>query len=244
MPKFFAPHENICGDTAEICGADAAHIVRVLRMREGERLILCDGAGTDYDCIITSADPDRISLKIENQTMCEAEPSVDITLFMALPKSDKMEYVIQKSVELGVKKIVPFCASRCVVKLSGKDVARKVERWQKIAYAAAKQSGRGIIPQVTEPISVKEMCAKAQDFDLPLFCYECEEENSLKSALSKAEFKTACVVVGPEGGFDIDEVEQAKKVGFNIVSLGKRILRCETAPGCAICAILYHTDNL
>ena len=244
MPKFFVPHENICDDTARIDGADAAHIARVLRFRAGEQLTLCDGAGTDYLCEIRDLSPEEVTLSILEKRPCEAEPDVSITLFMALPKSDKMDYVIQKSVELGVKRIVPFAASRCVVKLSGKDAEKKTARWQKIAHAAAKQSGRGIVPEVCKPISMKELYAAAGEFDLPLFCYECEEQRSLKSALSEKPFQTACVVVGPEGGFDQVEVQQARDAGFRVVSLGRRILRCETAPGCAICAILYHTDNL
>lgn len=244
MPKFFVPHENIGDDRAYIRGADANHVARVLRGRKGEEIIICDGAGVDYTCVIEDITPDEVSLSIKEKIPCVAEPSVKITLFMALPKGDKMDYVIQKAVELGVYEIVPFSAARCVVKLDGKSGAKKTERWQKIAEAAAKQSGRGIVPAVHEPISFKEMVSRAEEFQLPLFCYECEEENSLKKTLSAGEFKNACVVVGPEGGFDRVEVEQAIAQGFKSVSLGKRILRCETAPGCAICAILYHTDNI
>ena len=244
MPKFFVSRENIGDSTVLISGADANHISRVLRMHEGYALCVCDGNGMDYDCEISEISGDTVSLKIKNQRLCDAEPSISITLFMALPKSDKMEYVIQKCVELGVVRIVPFSSSRCVVKLSDKDKAKKTDRWQKIAESAAKQSGRGIIPKVSEPISWRELCAAAGEFDLSLFCYECEEENSLKSELSKSEFKKVCVVVGPEGGFDKAEVSDAVSAGFKSVSLGKRILRCETAPGCAVCAILYHTDNL
>ena len=152
--------------------------------------------------------------------------------------------LVKKAVELGVYEIIPFSSSRCVVKLDGKSAAKKTERWQKIAHSAAKQSGRGIIPQVREPIPFGELIKKADDFDLSLICYECEEDNSLKSVLSANKFKNACIVVGPEGGFDRVEVDRALENGFTSVSLGKRILRCETAPGCAICAMLYHTDNM
>ena len=146
--------------------------------------------------------------------------------------------------ELGVRRIVPFSGARCVVRLSGKDAERKAERWQKIAAAAAKQSGRGIVPEVCAPVAFSEVCAAAGSVDLPLFCYECEEEHALKRALSAAPFSSAAVVIGPEGGFEQDEVSRAREAGFRIVSLGRRILRCETAPLCAVCAILYHTDNL
>lgn len=244
MPKFFVERENIGESAVNITGADANHIGRVLRLRVGESLCVCDGNGMDYTCEIAEINPDCVSLKIIEKHLCDAEPSVSITLFMALPKSDKMEYVIQKCVELGVTEIVPFSSSRCVVKLADKDKIKKTERWQKIAEAAAKQSGRGIIPEVVAPISFTELLKKAHEFDLSLFCYECEEENSLKNMLSKNKFKNVCVVVGPEGGFDKAEVNSAVEAGFKSVSLGKRILRCETAPGCAVCAILYHTDNL
>lgn len=244
VPKFFVPQESIRGGEAWISGADAAHIARVLRMRVGDHLTLCDGAGTDYTCEIRALDPEQVALTILQACPCKAEPDVSMTLFMALPKGDKMEYVIQKSVELGVKRIVPFAASRCVVRLSEKDAEKKTLRWQKIAHAAAKQSGRGIVPEVCKPIGMNEVCAAVSEFELPLFCYECEEQTSLKSALSAKPFQTACVVIGPEGGFDQAEVQQARDAGFCVVSLGKRILRCETAPGCVLCAILYHTGNL
>lgn len=244
MPKFFVQRENIGDSAVNITGADANHISRVLRMRKGDTLCVCDGNGMDYACEIAEINPDCVSLKILEKHLCDAEPSVSITLFMALPKSDKMEYVIQKCVELGVTKIVPFASSRCVVKLSDKDKQKKTERWQKISCAAAKQSGRGIIPEVEDPISFAELLKRTGEFDLSLFCYECEEENSLKTVLSENEFKNVCVVVGPEGGFDKAEVQAAEAKGFKSVSLGKRILRCETAPGCAVCAILYQTGNL
>lgn len=244
MPKFFVEHENIGDDFAYIRGEDANHISRVLRARIGEQVTVCDGQGNDYFCEIREMQPGEVKLSIIQKTPCNAEPDVKTTLFMALPKSDKMEYVIQKAVELGVYKIVPFSASRCVVKLNAAAEIKKTERWQKIAHAAAKQSGRGIIPEVCAPITFGELTKRAKDFDLSLLCYECEEENSLKSVLSQNKFKSVCVVVGPEGGFDLSEVEAAIASGFASVSLGKRILRCETAPSCAICAILYHTDNM
>lgn len=244
MPKFFVEHENIGEDRIYIRGMDANHIARVLRARVGEKITVCDGAGCDYSCEIQKVIAEEVSLSIVEKIPCEAEPDVKITLFMALPKSDKMDYVIQKAVELGVYEIVPFSAARCVVKLDDRAGVKKTDRWQKIAHAAAKQSGRGIIPKVSEPITFAQLLERAGEFEMPLLCYECEEGNSLKKTLGNKKFKKACVVVGPEGGFDRVEVEQAIARGFISVSLGKRILRCETAPGCAICAILYHTDNM
>lgn len=235
---------NIGEDFAFIRGEDANHIAKVLRARIGEQVVICDGAGCDYSCEITEILADEVKLSINEKIPCDAEPDVKITLFMALPKSDKMDYVIQKAVELGVYEIVPFSSSRCVVKLNGGAEEKKTKRWQKIAHAAAKQSGRGIIPEVCSPITFGELTKRAENFDLPLLCYECEGENSLKAVLSEKEFKNLCIVVGPEGGFDRAEVESAVASGFKSVSLGKRILRCETAPGCAICAVLYHTDNM
>lgn len=244
MPKFFVPQENILESCVYIRGEDANHIARVLRAREGEQFTVCDGQGFDYSCEIEGISASEIKLSIISKKPCDVEPNIKITLFMALPKSDKMEYVIQKAVELGVYEIVPFSSSRCVVKLDSSSARKKTERWQKIAHSAAKQSGRGIIPTVHSPITFAEMAERAKDFDLSLMCYECEEENSLKKVLMQHKFENVCVVVGPEGGFDLTEVEKATQKGFISVSLGKRILRCETAPGCVICAILYHTDNM
>lgn len=244
VPRFFVAKESISGSTAGITGDDARHISRVLRMKPGEELILCDEQGTDYTCRVETLSDSLVTLRVEGSQPSVSEPSVKITLFMALPKGDKMDYVIQKAVELGVNEIVPYSSSRCIVKLNEKDKAKKQERWARIALEAAKQSGRGIIPQVKMPVSFKEMLELAKKSELPLFFYEKERDVSLKSLLTGRKFQSAAVIIGPEGGFEETEASLAKAAGIPSVSLGARILRCETAPGCAICAIMYETDNI
>ena len=245
LPRFFVPVDEISQDRIEITGADARHISKVLRMRIGDELTVCDGHGWDYQCCIGEFLNDRVLLEVCSKALCRAEPDVQITLYMAIPKGDKLDYVIQKSVELGVHRIMPFHAARCVAKVHAKDADRKRERWQRIAYEAAKQCGRGLIPEVGGPIGFEEMLESARGSQLPLFFYECEEDNGLKTILNRAgKFDTASIVIGPEGGFSLDEVDRARVAGMQSASLGKRILRCETAPGCALAAILYHTDNL
>lgn len=244
VPRFFVAKESIAENIASVTGDDARHISRVLRMKPGEPLVLCDMQGKDYHCRIDSVSDELVTLKVEKALDCVAEPSVKITLFMALPKGDKMDYVIQKAVELGVNSIVPYSSARCIVKLNEKDKLRKQERWARIALEAAKQSGRGIIPQVAVPVSFKQMLEMAVREELPLIFYENERENSLKKILAGKEFSSAAVVIGPEGGFEPEEVSSAVSAGMTSASLGERILRCETAPGCAICAIMYETDNI
>jgi len=244
VPRFFVNKESISGSSACIVGDDARHISRVLRMKPGEALVLCDGQGTDYHCRISRLDDAQVELNVENSVPSSSEPSVKISLFMALPKSDKMDYVIQKAVELGVYEIIPYSSARCIVKLGDKDKIKKTERWSRIALEAAKQSGRGQIPKVKAPVSFKEMLSLAGERELPLFFYELEQEMSLKSALAGRSFKSVAVIIGPEGGFDEREADEARALGIPTVSLGARILRCETAPGCAITAIMYETDNI
>ena len=244
VPRFFVSKDSISGSAASVAGDDARHITRSLRMKPGEALTLCDGHGTDYDCRIVSLSDSLVTLQVEGERACVAEPTVDITLFMALPKGDKMDYVIQKAVELGVSRIVPYSSARCIVRLSDKDKPKKQERWSRIALEAAKQCGRGIIPPVAMPHTFGEMISRAKECDLPLFFYESERETSLKAYLSQHTFKSAAVIIGPEGGFDAAEAERIVQAGIPALSLGPRILRCETAPGCAITAIMYETDNI
>lgn len=244
MPRFFVSSENISGNTAGITGDDARHISRVLRMKPGEELVLCDCQGSDYHCTVNELSDSLVTLSVNEKVASISEPSVKVTLFMALPKGDKMDYVIQKAVELGVNEIVPFSSSRCIVKLSEKDGAKKQERWARIALEAAKQSGRGIIPQVKAPVSFANMLSLASECELPLFFYEKERENSLKKLIAGRKFKSAAVIIGPEGGFSDEEAAKVMASGIPAASLGARILRCETAPGCAISAIMYETDNI
>ena len=239
MPKFFTKTDYINGDELKIVGEDVSHISKVLRMSSGDSIIVCDGEGNDYDATITSISKTEVVAKITGSYVCDAEPCVNVTLYQALPKQGKMEYIIQKNTELGINKIVPVYTKRCVVKPSD-----KTERWQKIAEAAAKQSGRGIIPQVMPAISFDDAINQMKDFDLALMPYECEEQVKLKDILNSCKYKNISIFIGPEGGFDLTEVEFAKSAGVKSVTLGKRILRTETAASAVLPIIMYENDEM
>lgn len=239
MPKFFTKTDYISDNELKIVGEDVSHISRVLRMSEGDSIIVCDGEGNDYDAIITSVSKTEVVAEIKGKYVCDAEPCVDVILYQALPKQGKMEYIIQKNTELGVKRIVPVYTKRCVVKPSD-----KTERWSKVAESAAKQCGRGIIPDVLPTISFDEALKQMKEYDLALMPYECEEEVSLKSVLKSAKYRTVSIFIGPEGGFDLKEIEAARNSGIRTVTLGKRILRTETAASAVLPIIMYENDEL
>lgn len=239
MPKFFTKTDYIRDNELKIVGEDVSHISRVLRMSEGDSIIVCDGEGNDYDAIITSVSKTEVVAEIKGKYVCDAEPCVDVILYQALPKQGKMEYIIQKNTELGVKRIVPVYTKRCVVKPSD-----KTERWSKVAESAAKQCGRGIIPDVLPTISFDEALKQMKEYDLALMPYECEEEVSLKSVLKSAKYRTVSIFIGPEGGFDLKEIEAARNSGIRTVTLGKRILRTETAASAVLPIIMYENDEL
>ncbi len=239
MPKFFTKPDYINDKELKIVGEDVSHISRVLRMSSGDSIIVCDGEGNDYDAIITSVSKTEVVAEIKGKYVCDAEPCVDVILYQALPKQGKMEYIIQKNTELGVKRIVPVYTKRCVVKPSD-----KTDRWLKVAESAAKQCGRGIIPEVLPTITFDEAIKQMKECDLALMPYECEEDVTLKSVLKSAEYKTVSIFIGPEGGFDLKEVEIAKDAGIKTVTLGKRILRTETAASAVLPVIMYENDEL
>jgi len=239
LPRFFI-EEPPAGE-ALIRGEDARHIGRSLRMKPGEELTLCCG-GTDHFCRIISITADEVRCEVLSSERSSAEPRLKLTLFQALPKSDKMELIVQKAVELGAGRIVPVLTSRCVSRPDTASAAKKCERWQKIALAAAKQSGRGIIPEVGGVISFEECLAAAGEYDRAFFCYEGGGESLAGADLSDT--GTAALIVGPEGGFEPSEAEAARFAGLRLTSLGKRILRCETAPIAAIAAIMLLSGDL
>lgn len=243
MPKFFIAGTNIRGGMAIMRGSDAEH-VHVLRLRPGEDVILCDGQGTDYKCRLVRADKEQVEAEILEVIPCPAEPSVKVTVLCGLPKgSDKTEYIIQKCVEAGAEEIMFFQSNRCVARPD--EPEKKLDRWQRIAEAAAKQSGRGIIPQVTWAGEYADALNVAVKKDLALFMYETGEREALNAVLeAKRDIKSAAIVTGPEGGFAPFEAELAKICGLHICSMGERILRCETAPVVALSAIMYATGNL
>lgn len=244
MAKFFIKNEWLTGDGIVITGSDVNHIKNVLRLKEGNSISVTDESGTIYSCTIKKLNKDSVELDILDSCQDDTELSVEVTLFQGLPKAEKMELIIQKNVELGVHDIFPVNMSRCVVKLGDK-AASKVERWGKISEAAAKQSKRAIIPEVKMPISFKECLSKINDYDMIILPYE----NALgmkhsAEVISRASgLKKVGILIGPEGGFAEEEVEAAKEAGFEIISLGKRILRTETAGFTTMSLIMFENER-
>ena len=244
MPRFFITASNIFGGAAYLNAKESEHL-RALRIRQGESFTVCDGNGTDYTCRLTKLNGDGAEAEIVETVPTTSEPTVDCTAYIAFAKGDRLETAVQKSVELGASEIVLYLSARCVSKPEGLSILHKTGRMQKIAGEAAKQSGRGKIPRVIVSPSFDRMIFQASKVDLPLFFYEGETAYHLKEALeSHPEAKTVSVVTGPEGGFDPEETAFAIDNGMISVSLGPRILRCETAPIVALSAIMYHTGNL
>ena len=242
MPRFFMAGTNIMGGMAIMKGRDAEH-VRVLRLRPGEDMVICDGEGTDYKCRLVKADKEQVEAEVIEVVRCPAEPSVKVTVLCGLPKGDKTDYIIQKCVEAGAGEIMFFNSDRCVAKPENPE--KKLERWQRIAEEAAKQSGRGIIPAVSWAGEYADALNVANQKDLKLFMYETGEREALNDVLSAyPDAKTAAIVTGPEGGFAPFEADLARIVGLHICSMGERILRCETAPVVALTAVMYATGNL
>ena len=240
MPRFFIGPPS--GDCAVIEGGDARHITRVLRMQPGERIILCDGAGTDYAGVIESAGDTAVSVRILESRRSEAEPTVSLHLYQALPKGEKMDLIIQKAVELGVKDITPVLTSRCVSRPDPQSMGKKLSRYQKIAFEAAKQCGRGVIPAVRPMLGFEQSLAEAANFDLSIFFYECG--GAFLQKIISPEKKDIALFVGSEGGFSKEEAALAVASGAVAATLGKRILRCETAPLAALAIIMNLTGNM
>ena len=242
MPRFFMAGTNFKGGMAIIRGRDAEH-VRVLRLRPGEDLIICDAQGTDYKCRLVSAEPDQVEAEVIEVVPCPAEPSVAVTVLCGLPKGDRTDYIIQKCVEAGASEIVFFLSDRCVARPETPE--KKLERWQRIAEEAAKQSGRGIIPQVRWAGEFAEALNIANQKELKIFLYETGEREGLDAVLeANTGAKSVALITGPEGGFAPFEADLARIVGLHICSMGERILRCETAPVVATTAVMYATGNL
>ncbi len=242
MPRFFMAGTNLMGGMAVITGRDAEH-VRVLRMRPGEDLIICDGKGTDYKCRLVSADKEEAQAEVVEVVPCPAEPSVKVTVMCGLPKGDKVDYIIQKCVEAGADRIGFFRSDRCVAK--PENMPKKLERWQRISEEAAKQSGRGIIPPVFWAGELADALNEAVHSDVGLFMYEAGERETISNVLSaNPDAGSVTIITGPEGGFAEFETKLAKICGLHICSMGERILRCETAPLVALTAAMYATGNL
>lgn len=241
MPKFFVSPEQIQGEQI-VLTEDAHHITHVLRMKPGTRLTVCDGQGTDHQVRIVSVDEQAVVCQIESSAPSLAEPDIKITLFQGLPKADKMEWILQKGTELGITTYVPVEMKRSVAHIEPKKEARKLERFRKIAESAAKQSGRGIIPEVESACMLDRVLARVHDFNLFLVPYEDALDHSLKQILNGLSEKprTVGILIGPEGGIDPAEVDALVQQGAVLTGLGPRILRTETAGPMAAAVILYH----
>lgn len=244
MYHFFVSEEQINGENAYIEGSDVNHIANVLRMKPGEELLISVKGDWDYLCKIVDIETDRVNLKVL-ESMEQRELPVNITLLQGIPKSDKLEMIIQKAVELGVSEIIPVKTKRVVVKIDEKKVDTKVNRWNTIAESAAKQSKRSIIPKVYEPMSIDNALEIVKDFGVKLIPYENADgiDKTRKILDSMDKTKNIAVFIGPEGGFDVAEVERIKNSGFEVITLGKRILRTETAGLALLSNIMIRLED-
>lgn len=249
MPKFFVTDKEISNNDIKVVGEDVKHIKNVLRKKVGDKLTICNAeTSLDYLCEIIKISEQEIDCNILEKVESNVESNIKVTIFQGLPKFDKMELVIQKSVELGANDIIPIQMKRCVVKLDEKDKAKKIQRWQKISEVAAKQSGRNIIPEISKILNVKDVCNLVDQYDIVLVAYENEKNNKLKEQLikikelNKDELKIA-VVIGPEGGIATEEIEVLKNKGAKIITLGNRILRTETVALNILSVIMYELEK-
>lgn len=240
MPKFFVSKQQIANQIT-ILDEDAKHIKTVLRAKPGEEMTVCDGEGTDYFCKINAVAEKEILLDILEKKLCQTEPAVKITLFQGLPKADKMDMIIQKCVELGIDSIVPVVTERTIVKLDKKE-QKKIQRWQKIAESAAKQSGRGKIPCIQNVLSFSQAIEESKKLCSAVIPYEKELQRGIKEFVKTFSGDTLGLFIGPEGGFSLEEIQQAKKEGILPITLGKTILRTETAAIVATAILLHELE--
>ena len=241
MARFFVSPEELEHNTVALTGENAQH-AKVLRLKVGEEVLLCDGEGREALCRITSSGA-ATELELLERRNSASEAAVQVSVYLAFPKADKLEHVIQKATELGAYEIVAFPSARCISRPDDKSLRKKLERWQKIAASAAEQSGRGRIPQVRVLGSYRDALQEAAKKDKALLFYENEQAVTLKMALSAGSYQSVSLLTGPEGGLEEKEVEQAREAGLQVCTLGKRILRCETAPLCALSAVMYDAGE-
>lgn len=239
MPRFFVKREELDCNFMVLTGENAAH-AKVLRLKNGDEVTVCDGEGTDYRCTVSDVSSGLISLVVHAQSPAQSEAAVSCSVYMAFAKADKFEHVIQKATELGASELVCFPSARCVSRPDEKTLQKRLERWQKIAASAAEQSRRGRIPRVLALPSYAAALERAAQADLAVCFYENENELTFRAAIAqKSPFRTAALLTGPEGGFEPEEIRQAEAAGLAVCTLGRRILRCETAPLCALSALMY-----
>lgn len=246
MRKFFVDKKQIKNNIIEIINEDVNHIKNVLRLEIDTLIQISDGE-KNYISKISKIEKEKIICEIVEEIENKNEASVKIDIFQGIPKSDKMEYIIQKCTELGVNEYFPVSMKRSIVKLSGKDEEKKILRWQKIAEGAAKQSGRDIIPKINNIKNIDNICKIIKDYDIFIVAYELEDKESLKRSLenlNKEKINKIAILIGPEGGIEEEEVELLKKNGAKVVSLGKRILRTETVALAVSSIIMYEFGEL
>lgn len=242
MVRFFVDPNDMLPDFFVLTGENAAH-AKVLRLKCGEQVTVCDGAGNECVCTISDVSSGQVSLVVNKRYQSETEAKVHASVYMAFSKGDKFEHVIQKATELGANEIIAFPSARCVSRPDEKSLAKKLDRWKKIASSAAEQSGRGRIPEIITLNSFDEALKRAAKADLAVLFYENEQATTLRMALQKKPYKSISLMTGPEGGLELFEVEKALDAGMYVCTLGSRILRCETAPLCALSAVMYNSGE-
>lgn len=241
MANFFVSKDAITEATARIDGEEARHIAQVLRMKVGDAVTLCDGEGMCYDATLCAFDKTTVTADIVRAYPSEAEPHVQVTLYQAIPKSDKLEWIVQKVTELGAVRIVPVNTARIVAKI---EKEAKLLRLRKIAAEAAKQSRRGAVPIVASPLTLREALAEMQQCDVAIVPYEDERGCDIQTALRGVQAQSVAILIGPEGGFAPEEIEAAVAAGVRPVTLGPRILRTETAGIATVAIALYECGEM
>ena len=242
MTRFFVEPQELMGEFLVLTGENANH-AKVLRIKPGEKVMVCDGQGRECLCTVSDVSDGQISLVVTQQMESSSEPAVKASVYMAFPKGDKFEHVVQKATELGAYEVVVFPSARCVSKPDAKSLAKKQQRWQKIAASAAEQSGRGRIPDVIVLNSYGEALDRAAQADIAILFYENERARTLRAALTERQYASVSLLTGPEGGLEPGEVQKAMDRGLQVCTLGTRILRCETAPLCARSAVMYDSGE-
>lgn len=248
MRQFFVEETQVYKPYIDILGTDVNHILHVLRLKKGENIqIVNKQTHEQYIVEIIQYDEQKVTTQIIQKLEENVESNVQIDIYQGIPKSDKMEWIIQKTTELGASSIIPTAMERCVVKLNEKDAKKKIERWQKIAEGAAKQSKRTKIPTIEPIIKIADVVKKIQEYDAFIVAYEEENKQTLKSVLQNIkkanEPLKIGILIGPEGGIDKKEIMQLQQTNAKIVTLGKRILRTETAPIVMTANIMYELEN-
>lgn len=245
MARFFLPRSKIDGRRGSVAGTELEHLRRVLRLRPGDRIIVFDDSGWEHEAVILALNDTQGELEILRSYQAERESPLAVTLAVALTKGDKMDYVVEKATELGVKTIVPFVSRYTVPKLNDRKALQRAERWQKIALSAAKQCGRASLPEVLPVSDFRDLISEPGATGLKLFFWEKEAEQTLKQVHDRdARVESVFLVIGPEGGFTAEEAEMARVQGYTTVHLGPRVLRAETAALTALSLVQYLWGDL